>query len=101
MEQEFKDKVTYEMSGPPPRWMWRYKQGFVDDMLSWGYDHTTLTKYTDMLIVENEKLETGKTKKAKKYGVPIYSYKQAFDKKKNLYTITMRKKKLLNLMKND
>jgi hypothetical protein len=96
--EEFKDKVTYEMSGPPPRHLWRYKADFTDDMSSWGYEHTSLTKKTDMLMVEDENLETAKTKKAKKYNIPIHSYKDAFKKKDKLYTITMRKKRMGDIM---
>lgn len=95
-----KDSVTYEMSGPPPKWFWSIKADFKSDMLSWGYKHTTLTKSTDMLIVEDEYLETTKTKKAKRYGIPIFTYKEAFEKKEKLYTITIRKKKLQKLKDN-
>jgi hypothetical protein len=90
------DKVTYEMSGPATPY-WQYKQNFVDDMLKWGYSHTTLNKNTDMLIIHSDDLNTLKCQKAKKYGIPIYTYKEAFDKKEKLYIRIVRGKKLTNL----
>lgn len=94
------DKITYEMSGPPPQKYWSYKADFVAEMLSWGYSHTTLTKNTDMLIVASEELGTLKCQKAEKYGIPIYTYSEAFNKKEKLYTRVIRKKRLDNLKKN-
>jgi hypothetical protein len=91
------DKVTYEMSGHPPAWLWQYKSDFESDMLKWGYSHGTLNKNTDMLIVESKDLGTTKCQKAEKYGIPIYTYKEAFDKKEKLYTKVIRKKRLINL----
>ena len=49
-------------------------------------------------MVEDEYLETTKTKKAKRYGIPIYTYADAFKKKDKLYTVTMRKKRMGDLM---
>ena len=40
---------------------------------------------------------TLKCKKAKKYNIPIYTYKEAFDKKEKLYIRIVRNKKLTNL----
>lgn len=98
MEQkEFKDKVTYEMSGPPPEYLWRYKANFEDDMLKWGYSHTTLNKKTDMLITATSDLNTLKCQKAKKFGIPIYTYEEAFNKKEKLYIRVIRNKKITNL----
>jgi len=94
------DKVTYEMSGPPPKWLWYHKADFESDMLKWGYSHTTLNKNTDMLIVESKDLGTLKCQKAEKYGIPIYTYKEAFDRKEKLYTRVIRKKRLDNINKN-
>jgi hypothetical protein len=100
MEQkEFKDKVTYEMSGPTPDNLWRYKDDFVYDMYKWGYSHTTLTKNTDMLIASSEDLNTLKCQKAKKFGIPIYTYEDAFNKKEKLYIRVIRNKKITNLNK--
>jgi len=98
--KEFKDKVTYEMSGPPNPNYWTHKEDFVTDMQKWGYTHTTLNKNTDMLIVQYEDLGTLKCQKAKRYGIPIYTYKEAFDKKEKLYIRVVRNKKLINLNKN-
>lgn len=96
---EFKDKVTYEMSGPPPSHLWNHKADFVADMLKWGYSHTTLNKNTDMLIVAEKDLGTLKCQKAKKYDISIYTYEEAFKKKENLYIRTIRNKKIKSLEK--
>ena len=93
------DKVTYEMTGPPPKSYWAHKADFEADMLKWGYTHTTLTKNTDMLIAADEDLGTLKCQKAEKFGIPIYSYKQAFEKKELLYKRVIRAKKIENLNK--
>lgn len=93
------DKVTYCMTGSPKP-HWTTKSDFMNDMEKWGYEYTTLTKNTDILIAANEDLGTLKCKKAEKYGIKIYSYTDAFNKKEQLYTRTMRKKRLLNLDKN-
>lgn len=90
------DKVTYCMTGTPKPF-WGTKADFEADMEKWGYEYTTLTKNTDILIAADEDLGTLKCKKAEKYGIPIYSYKDAFSRKEMLYTKTMRKKRLLNL----
>jgi glutamate formiminotransferase len=95
--KDFKDRVTFEMSGPPPKNLWKTKADFVADMNSWGYEHTTLNKNTDMLIVADEELGTLKCQKAEKYGIPVYTYNQAFNKKENLYVRIIRNKKLSNL----
>jgi hypothetical protein len=100
MEKEYKDKVTYEMSGPPTPNLWTHKADFENDMKKWGYTHTTLNKNTDMLIVQHKDLGTLKCQKAEKYGIPIYTYKEAFDKKEKLYIRVVRNKKLENLKKN-
>lgn len=94
------DKVTYEMSGPPPKNLWNHKADFVTDMLKWGYNHTTLNKKTDMLIISEKDLGTLKCQKAEKYDIPIYTYEEAYRKKENLYTRVIRGKKIKNLNKN-
>jgi len=94
------DKVNYEMSGPPDKKYFTHKADFVECMEKWGYTHTTLNKNTDMLIVATEELGTLKCKKAEKYGIPIYTYEEAFNKKEKLYTRVIRNKKLINLNKN-
>ena len=99
-QKVYKDKVNYEMSGPPDKKYFTHKADFVESMLKWGYNHTTLNKNTDMLIVANEDLGTLKCQKAEKYGIPIYTYEEAFNKKERLYTRVVRKKKIINLNKN-
>jgi len=96
--EEFKDKVTFEMSDSPKPY-WVTKAEFVADMQDWGYSHTTLNKNTDMLIVSTKNLNTLKCQKAEKYGIPIYTYKDAFDRKDRLYKRVIRNKKLDNLKK--
>jgi hypothetical protein len=100
MIEEKIDKVTYCMTGPPPKNLWSYKADFESDMKSWGYEYTTLSKTTDMLIAANEELGTLKCKKAEKYRIPIYSYEDAFNKKERLYVKVIRKKRLINIQKN-
>lgn len=97
MFEDFIDKVTYEMSGHPPKNLWEYKADFENDMQKWGYLHTRLNKKTDMLITESDDLNTLKCQKAKKDGIPIYTYDEAFKKKEKLYTRVIRGKKLANL----
>lgn len=93
------DKVTYEMTGTPKPY-WATKSDFQESMEKWGYEHTTLNKNTDILIASDEDLGTLKCKKAEKYGIKIFNYNDAFFKKENLYTKIMRKKRLINLSKN-
>lgn len=95
--QDYKDKVTYEMSGSPKPFF-GYKEDFMDQMKNWGYTHTTLNKHTDMLIVAKEDLGTLKCQKAEKYNIPIYTYEEAFQRKENLYKRVIRNKKLINLL---
>ena len=87
------------MSGPPPKNLWAHKADFEEDMLKWGYKHTTLTKNTDMLIVEFPEQTTLKAQKARAYGIPIYSYKEAHEKKEKLYNKVIRKKRLNKIEK--
>ena len=94
---KYVDKVTYEMTGPPNKNRWAHKVDFVEDMQKWGYTHTTLTKNTDMLIAADEDLGTLKCQKAEKFGIPIYSYEQAYQKKELLYKRVIRAKKIENL----
>lgn len=96
--EDYKDKVTYEMSGSPRPFFYT-KEDFVDSMRNWGYTHTTLNKHTDMLIVAREDLGTLKCQKAEKYGIQVYTYEEAFDRKQNLYIRVVREKKL-NILKN-
>lgn len=96
-DDKFIDKVTYEMTGPPPKHHWSHKADFEEDMLKWGYTHTTLNKNTDMLIAADEDLGTLKCQKAEKFGIPIYSYEDAFKKKELLYKRVVRNKKIVSL----
>ena len=94
-KKEFKDLVNFEMTGSPSQVSrWGYKDDFVRDMVNWGFTHTTLTKETDLLVAEREDIGTGKWLKAKKYGIPIYTYRQVWDQKEKLYQRIIRNKKL-------
>lgn len=99
MFEEYKDKVTFCLTGSPKPY-WATKAEFVEDMEKWGYDYTTLTKNTDMLIAADTELGTLKCQKAEKYGIPIYTYKKAFDQKERLYKRVIRGKKIENIEKN-
>lgn len=99
MPKEFKDTVTYCLTGSPKPF-WFKKEEFISDMKKWGYSYTTLTKETDMLIAADEDLGTLKCEKAKKYGIPIYSYSKAFEQKEKLYIRVIRSKKIENIEKN-
>jgi hypothetical protein len=99
MIEEKIDKVTYCLTGSPKP-HWGYKADFIADMESWGYEYTTLSKTTDMLIAASEELGTLKCQKAEKYGIPIYSYEDAFNRKERLYVRVIRKKRLININKN-
>lgn len=96
INEDFVDKVSYEMTGSPKPFF-STKADFTESMNNWGYSHTRLNKNTDMLIARDEDLETLKCVKAKKLGIPIYSYEDAFNKKEKLYTKTIRKKRLNRL----
>lgn len=96
MYEKLIDHYTFECSGSPSP-TFKTKAEFFDFMENHGFKHTTLTKNTDILIAADEDLGTLKCKKAEKYGIPIYSYNDAFKRKEMLYTKTMRKKRLQNL----
>ena len=87
------------MTGSPAQVSkWPYKDDFVADMIKWGFTHTTLTHKTDLLVAERDDIGTGKFLKAKKYGTPIYTYRQIWEQKEKLYQRILRDKKL-NILK--
>lgn len=96
---EFKDKVTFEMTGTPKYHGWSYKQDFVDFMTKHGFTHTTLTKDTDLLVTDDDKSNTSKMAKARKYGIPIVTYKELDKDKTKLYTKLTRKNRMSHIMK--
>jgi hypothetical protein len=87
--EAFEDNITYEMSGSPSPYF-KTKAEFVKAMQECGYEHTTLTKKTNMLICSTEDLGTLKFKKAQKYGIPIYTYEQAKKEMKNLINVVSK-----------
>lgn len=67
------ETITFEMSGNPPQIT---KQQFVDKLKERYPNsiHTSLTKETKYLIVDNVNSNTSKVIKARKYNIPIYTY---------------------------
>lgn len=74
--EDFEDNLTYECSGSPSP-TFSTKADFVSFMSDNDFKHTTLTKKTKMLIVQYKGQGTLKEEKAKKYNIPIYTYKEA------------------------
>jgi len=81
--EDFEDHYTFECSGSPKPYF-STKADFFDFMTDCGFKHTTLTKNTNMLIVESKDLGSLKCQKAQKYGIPIYTYKEAKVKVKEI-----------------
>lgn len=81
--ENFENNYTYECSGSPSP-VFRVKADFFEFMSNYGFKHTPLNKKTDMLIVEDKDMDTLKCQKAAKYGIPIYTYKEAKKKVKEL-----------------
>lgn len=83
--KELEQLCTYECSGTPKPFF-KIKAEFTFFMKNNGFKKSTLTKNTDMLIVEFKGKGTLKEKKAEKYGIPIYTYNEAINKVKNMAT---------------
>lgn len=75
-KESFETNYTYECSGSPKP-TFKYKSDFDEFMKENGFKRTTLKKGTDMLIVQRKGQGTLKEEKAKKYGIPIYTYAEA------------------------
>lgn len=67
--------ITFEMSGEPVPFR-QTKKDFYLSIKNFGYEHTSLTKDTKLLIVNDLSSSTGKIKKAKKYNTLIKTYEQ-------------------------
>jgi len=67
-------RKTFEMTGSPKDFGWKTKKDFVNS-LSGSVEHTKLNKDTDYLITDDVTSNSGKMKKAKKYGTTIVDYK--------------------------
>jgi DNA ligase (NAD+) len=79
------DGITFEMTGKPPRiGDLVHKDDYVRFAKPFGYVHTSLTKDTHFLVSDNIEGNSGKMKKAKKYGTEIISYEEFY---KNLELI--------------
>ena len=81
--EDFEDNYTFECSGSPSPYF-STKSEFFEFMEKNGFKHSTLNKNTNMLIVAYEDIGTLKFQKAKKYGIPIFTYGEAKQKIKNL-----------------
>lgn len=83
MFEDFQDYYTYECSGSPKP-TFKTKAEFDEFMSECGFKHTTLTKKTDMLIVESKDFGSLKCQKAQRYNIPIYTYREAKKKVKEM-----------------
>lgn len=83
INEDLVDYYTFECSGSPSP-TFKTKAEFFDFMENNGFKHTTLNKKTDMLIVTSKDQGTLKVQKAEKYGVPVYTYREAKVKVKEM-----------------
>lgn len=81
--KQFEEYYTFECSGTPKPYF-KTKAEFFEFMEENGFKHSTLNKKTDMLIVESLDMGSLKCQKAQKYEIPIYTYKQAKVKVKEM-----------------
>ena len=81
--EKFEQFYTYECSGSPKP-VFPYKADFTHFMSENGFKKTTLSKKTDMLIVQYKGQGTLKEEKAKKYNIPIYTYREAKERVKEM-----------------
>ena len=81
--ETFTSNYTYECSGSPQP-TFRVKVDFNHYMNEHGFKKSTLTKKTDMLIVQHKGQGTLKEQKAKRYNIPIYTYAEAKKKVKKM-----------------
>jgi len=81
--KQFEEYYTFECSGTPKPYF-KTKAEFFEFMEENGFKHSTLNKKTDMLIVESLDMGSLKCQKAEKYNIPIYTYKQAKVKVKEM-----------------
>lgn len=81
--EDFEDHFTFECSGAPKP-TFSTKAEFFSFMEENGFKHSTLNKKTNMLIVQYKGQGTLKEEKAKKYGIPIYTYREAKSKVKEM-----------------
>ena len=75
------DTIAFEMTGNPPNGM--TKDDFIKQLkLKYPNSvHTTLTKKTKYLFVDNVSATSSKANKARKYNIKIVTYKDALDGK--------------------
>ena len=83
INEDLVDYYTFECSGSPSPYF-KTKADFFNFMENNGFKHSTLTKKTDMLIVADKNQNTLKYKKAERYGVPVYTYREAKVKVKEM-----------------
>lgn len=81
--EDFEDHYTFECSGSPKP-TFQTKAEFFDFMEENGFKHSTLNKKTNMLIVQFKGQNTLKEQKAQLYNIPIYTYREAKAKVKEM-----------------
>lgn len=77
--------ITFEMTGKPPKiGDLSYKDDYARYAKAHGYVHTALNKNTTLLVTDDVESNSGKMKKAKKYGTKIISYQDFYNELYNL-----------------
>jgi len=77
-EKKTEGLITFEMTGSPAPHRGT-KDDFYLSIKKFGYEHTSLTKDTKLLITDDLTSNTGKMKKAQKFGTKVMTYKQVLD----------------------
>lgn len=67
--------ITLEMTGSPAPFR-ATKGDFLMSIKKFGYEHTSLTKETKLLVTDDLTSTTGKMAKAKKFGTTVKTYEQ-------------------------
>jgi hypothetical protein len=73
-----KNTKTFEATGSPAP-TFEVKKDFFDFMEKHGYEHTSLTKDTDLLVTDSLDSTSSKMAKAMKNGIEIKTYEQVLD----------------------
>jgi NAD-dependent DNA ligase len=74
-EKKTEGLITFEMTGEPKPFRLT-KKDFYLSIKHLGYEHTSLTKDTKMLVTDDMSSTTGKMTKAKKFGTVVKTYEQ-------------------------
>ena len=65
---------TFEMTGSPKAAGWNVKKQFIDDALTCGFSHSSLSKDSRFLLTDSYNSSSSKMAKATKLGVEIITY---------------------------